>query len=130
MSPTDLLIKTAENLEAEPDNGISLPNRMMFVLKPAVPYGDIRKHLVTTARQMAEYHPPGMAGVCTNYRGMEMIEAADDFVTRRYGQHGAPSALSRWCRHAAESRAFGPEGLRASRPLAMPFMQPQTIAAT
>ena len=123
-----MLIRTADSLDAEPDNGISLLNRMMLALKPTVAYGDIRQRLVTASRQMSDYHPPGLAGVCANYRGMEMIEAAEDFVVRRYGRHGAPSALSRWCRMAAERRACPAGGLRAARPPGVPFMQPQPVA--
>ena len=61
---------------------------------------------------LAEHHPPGLAVVCGDYHGLEMIAEAEGFVTRRYGTQNAALILSRWCRRAAEGRAYPPTALR------------------
>ena len=126
MSPCQLLTATADHLDEHPHDRISLPNRMSAILKSAVPYNHIRTHVVAAARVPAEYHPPGLAVICADRRGMDMMNEADAFITRRYGTRNAAIILSQWCRHAAAGQAYPPTALRIPKPLSMPFIRWQT----
>ena len=120
-----MLFKTADHPDAHPPDRIRLLNRMSAILVMHIPYRDIREYQQGAAQMLAEHHPPGLAVVCGDYHGLEMIAEAEGFVTRRYGTQNAALILSRWCRRAAEGRAYPPAALRVPKPSSMPFTQSQ-----
>ena len=142
MTTEDLLLKTADDLDAHPCHRISLVKRMTAILKPTVCCGDIPKRLQATSQLLAEYHPPGLASICAEYTGIEMLYAADRFVANRYGVEKAALIHSRWLRRAGTAQPYPPQALHAFRPLEaptvrwetqpayLPFCQPEPVAAT
>ena len=50
---------------------------MSTILSRHIPYRDIRKYQQAAARMLAERDAPGLAAICADYHGLEMIPEAE-----------------------------------------------------
>ena len=109
MTPAELLNRTAETLESRPETDATFTSRMMVVLRPDTPGADVNSYIRAAAELMAECPPPGLADICAEYTGAEMLDRAYELLRRRDGRTGAAAVGMNWMRAAAAGHSPEPD---------------------
>lgn len=105
MTPGDLLNRTADILDSHPEGKTTFTNRMKTILGSVDPGADDDQHLRAAAELMDDCPPPGLADICTDYTGAEMLGQTCDFLRRRDGRTGAAAVGINLMRAAAAGRS-------------------------
>lgn len=109
MTPAELLNRTADTLDSRPETDATFTSRMTVVLQSDTSSADVKPHIRAAARLMADGPPPGLADICAAYTGAEMLDRAQEFMTRRDGRTGAAAVAMNWMRAAAAGHTPEPD---------------------
>ena len=109
MTPAELLNRTADTLDSRPEDTATFTDRMMVLLRSADPGADVIPQIRAAAELMDDCPPPGLADICADCAGAEMLDRAYAFLRRRDGRTGAAAVGMNWMRAAAASASQTPE---------------------
>lgn len=98
--PAELLNRTADKLDSHPEGNATFTNRMNTILRSADPGADGNQLIRDAAKLMDDCPPPGLADICADYTGAQMLDQACEFLRRRDGRTGTAAVGMNWMRAA------------------------------